>query len=418
MSSVLNDNPLELSESLQQTISLLVAAGASVYVTGGAVRDHLMGIQSSDIDIEVHSIEPQKLYDTLANDYSVHPCGKNFSVLKLKVENSDIDIAVPAVDGEPSPYCGLREACKRRDLTINAIAYEPATEIFHDPFNGMEDLRTGSLRATDRQTFIEDPLRVLRVLQFAARFGFQPTESTIELCTSIQTELHSIPIERIKHELEKMWINGKQIAHAFALVPKLGLDDFFSILPGLIKSSTRTNLISAHDIIAANNLDRGMALSIFWALSLESLSAPEAEQVLDHFKVNRIASTNARKIILAAVCHSDSLMARQPRGMLTALADQAHLRALFYVAQAKCTRSENDNRAAELLQLNRIDAEAMQVMDAPLPPLLHGNQLISLGLKGIEIGNCLRFIRNAQHHSGVSSTEEALKLAEQWIQSK
>ena len=250
MSSELNDTPLELPESLQHTISLLVKAGASVYVTGGAVRDHLMGKQSSDIDIEVHSIEPERLHEILANDHLVHACGKNFSVVKLQIEDSSIDIVVPSVGGEPSPYCGLEEACKRRDLTINAIAYEPATETFHDPYDGMADLRDGNLRMTDRHTFIEDSLRVLRVLQFAARFGFQPTKCTLEVCASIQHQLHELPIERIKQELEKMWLRGKHIPHAFTFIQDLGLDDFFSFLPGLINPSLRSNLICAHQIIA------------------------------------------------------------------------------------------------------------------------------------------------------------------------
>ena len=116
-----------------------------------------------------------------------------------------------------------------------------------------------------------------------------------------------------------------------------------------------------------------MALSLFWALSLDSSTLSQAEQVLDHYKINRIANTNARKIVLAALSNADSLMIRQPRGMLTALADEAHLRALFYIAQAKCTISESALEAERALQQNRNLAEMLQVMDSPLRPLLHGN---------------------------------------------
>jgi tRNA nucleotidyltransferase (CCA-adding enzyme) len=102
---------------------------------------------------------------------------------------------------EVDPFIGTYKAARRRDFTINALMQDVLTGEVVDHFGGMDDLRAGIIRHIDPETFIEDPLRVLRGAQFAARFGFRIAPETVELCKGI--DLSALSRERIEEELKK-----------------------------------------------------------------------------------------------------------------------------------------------------------------------------------------------------------------------
>lgn len=153
--------------------------------------------------------------------------GESFGVLKMRLGGLDLDVSVPRRESktgrghrgfmvEHDPAMTITEAAKRRDLTINTMAMDPQTGEVYDPFNGLEDLDSGVIRATDAETFVEDPLRVLRAAQFAARFGFQVDDDTVELARSIREELRELPPERVGAEWEKLMLRSDK--------PSIGLD--------------------------------------------------------------------------------------------------------------------------------------------------------------------------------------------------
>ena len=185
-------------------------AGGRAFYVGGFVRDRLLGIENKDVDIEVHGLEPAALYEILGRLGEPLSFGKSFGVFALKGE--DIDIAMPrreratgnghrdfAVDVDP--FIGTREAARRRDFTINALMEDVLTGELVDHFGGRRDLDEGVIRHIDPATFIEDPLRVLRGAQFAARFGFAIAPDTIELCRGI--DLSALSRERVEEEMKK-----------------------------------------------------------------------------------------------------------------------------------------------------------------------------------------------------------------------
>jgi tRNA nucleotidyltransferase (CCA-adding enzyme) len=213
------------------------AAGGRAMLVGGWVRDRLLGRESKDYDVEVYGIEPDALRAILKKFGRINTVGEHFAVYKLigylptgvspsaNVERLEIDVSIPrresksgrghrgfTIDGDPQMT--FEEAARRRDFTINAILYDPLTDEFIDPYGGIRDLQQRCLRAVAAETFIEDSLRVLRAVQFAARFEMTVDDETAALCRTI--DLADLPHERIWGEIEKLLL--------MAARPALGLD--------------------------------------------------------------------------------------------------------------------------------------------------------------------------------------------------
>ena len=170
----------------------------------------------------------------------VNTVGESFTVYKV----AGLDVALPrreskvgrghrgfVVDGDP--HLPLEEAARRRDFTINAISWDPLTGEYLDPFNGRADVERRLLRAVDARTFADDSLRVLRAMQFAARFEFALDPATKELCRRIP--LDDLPAERIWAEIEKLLLRRTRPSIGFALALDLGvIERLFPELDALV----------------------------------------------------------------------------------------------------------------------------------------------------------------------------------------
>lgn len=212
-------------------------AGGRAFIVGGYVRDKYMkgNIISKDIDLEVFGIEPDVLKAIVSKFGRVKECGKSFGVLKL----DDLDISIPrrekkVADGykgfdiDLDPFMTYEDACRRRDLTINSILFDPLTDELIDPFNGLNDLENRVLRHVDDIRFAEDPLRVLRVAQFHARFDFRIHDDTNELCRVLIDELKHLSKERFFVEFEKILMKADKPSKAFEWMLQFGiLDELF-----------------------------------------------------------------------------------------------------------------------------------------------------------------------------------------------
>ena len=185
-------------------------AGGATYYVGGFVRDRLLGMESKDVDIEVHGVSAEKLQDILGRLGTPLSYGESFGIFSLA--GHDIDIAMPRrekavgrghrdFDVSVDPFMGTEAAAKRRDFTINALMQDVLSEEIIDHFGGLADLGSGIIRHVNNKSFIEDPLRVFRCAGFAARFGFTVAPETVSLCRSIDTSVLSE--ERIEGELRK-----------------------------------------------------------------------------------------------------------------------------------------------------------------------------------------------------------------------
>ncbi len=205
---------ISLAPSLDRIVRELHAAGFRALIVGGAVRDALLGLDPKDIDIEVYGVAYDRLAELLARHGRIDLVGKAFGVVKFNsADGAARDFSVPRRDSKIGlghrdflttfdPAITPREAASRRDFTINAIAYDPIAKSILDFFNGREDLENRVLRATS-SAFSEDPLRVLRGMQFACRFDLSLDTATAAMCRSIADLYSTLAKERVAEEFMK-----------------------------------------------------------------------------------------------------------------------------------------------------------------------------------------------------------------------
>ena len=195
------------------------AAGGRALIVGGWVRDQLMGRESKDVDLEVYGLEAPRLRQLLEGLGRVEMVGESFQVYKL----GEIDVSLPRRESKSGrghrgfevagdPAMSVEEAARRRDFTVNAIAWDPLTGEYLDPFDGRGDIERRVLRVVDAARFADDSLRVLRAVQFAARLDFTLDQEARQLCRSIP--LDDLPAERVWGEVDKL---------LFAPRPSIGL---------------------------------------------------------------------------------------------------------------------------------------------------------------------------------------------------
>ncbi|MGD1031331.1 MAG: polynucleotide adenylyltransferase [Opitutaceae bacterium] len=206
--------PLPIPADLRAMLEAVRRAGRPRLV-GGGVRDWLLGLEPKDFDVEVAGVDFEALQRALAPFGATDVVGRSFGVVKVRSASSgaEYDFSLPRRESKtgaghrgfavaPDPSLGDGEAAARRDFTINAIAYDPFSGETIDPCGGLADLKARVLRHSSA-AFTEDPLRVLRAFQFAARFDFSLATETAELCRSIAGAYSELPVERVWGEWAK-----------------------------------------------------------------------------------------------------------------------------------------------------------------------------------------------------------------------
>ncbi len=207
----------KITTEVKEISDIVKSNGGKCYAVGGCVRDMLLDIIPNDFDLEVYGLSCEELITILSPKYEVDAVGQCFGVLKLKGIN--IDIALPRTESKvgighkdfkvtPSSSLTLREASLRRDFTINSLSYDIDQSQLIDTFDGYTDLKNKVLRHVSDK-FSEDPLRVLRGMQFIARFGLTPHPDTVELCKTIPFE--GLSKERVFEEFKKLLLKGNDI---------------------------------------------------------------------------------------------------------------------------------------------------------------------------------------------------------------
>lgn len=178
-----------------------------VYQVGGAVRDSLLGLPVADRDWVVVGATPAQMleqgYRQVGRDFPVflHPrTGEEYALARTERKTAS---GHTGFRFDTSPHIPLEDDLLRRDLTINAMAMDGQGRII-DPYHGRDDLAAGLLRHVS-PAFAEDPLRVVRVARFAARFGFRVAPETLTLMRSMvdSGEISTLTPERVWTELRK-----------------------------------------------------------------------------------------------------------------------------------------------------------------------------------------------------------------------
>src|SRR5262245_21509298 len=192
-----------ISRPVVQLCRAARVAGGRALLVGGWVRDFVRGVENVDYDIEVYGLEAPALRSLIEAHGKVDAVGEAFTVYKVRLRDERrresfvptilVDVSMPRRESktgrghrgfvvEGDPQMSLEEAARRRDFTINAMMYDPLRDEILDPYGGREDVARGVIRVVDPRTFVEDSLRVLRAMQFAARFEYSIDPGTVALC--------------------------------------------------------------------------------------------------------------------------------------------------------------------------------------------------------------------------------------------
>jgi len=438
------------------------AAGGRALVVGGWVRDRLRGMPSKDLDVEVFGLPQDRLLGTLGALGRVEAVGQSFPVYKLTgLSSGDVDVALPRreskrgrghkgfeVQGDHD--MSIAEAARRRDFTINAIAWDPLTDVYEDPFDGQADLSRGVLRAIDPATFGDDSLRVLRAVQFAARFEFRLDEETAALCRTIP--LDDLPAERVWGEIEKLLLQAPRPSVGLALALDLGV--VAALLPELVplvgcqqepewhpEGDVWVHTLMVVDEAAAQS--RGLARPERTAVMLGALChdlgkpsttafidgrirSPDHEQagvepslrLLDRLNVHSIGGYDVRGQVVGLVAHhlKPGMFHKAPHvsdGAFRRLAMKADLELLARLARADCRgRTGNFDCGAMDWFIER--ARTLGVK--PPAPLLLGRHVLALGVPaGPRVGELLKTVYDRQLDGEITTVDDAIAAARSYV---
>ena len=204
---------MNLPEQVRRALARLEAAGHEAFVVGGAVRDYVRGADTgTDWDITTSALPEET--ETIFSGYRVIEAGMKHGTVTVLLDGEPLEITTYRVDGGYSDHRhpdevrftrSLREDLRRRDFTMNAMAYSPRTGVV-DPFGGQADLAAGVVRCVgepDRR-FQEDALRILRALRFASALGMGIHPDTARAARDNRGLLTSVAAERVRVELTKL----------------------------------------------------------------------------------------------------------------------------------------------------------------------------------------------------------------------
>ncbi len=371
---------------LQPIFNTLLEQNIKPIIVGGFVRDSLLEIESKDIDIELYNLASlDSLEKILAEFGDVNSVGKSFGVCKLTLKDLDIDFSLPRRDSKISKgHAGFKittdssldfpTATSRRDFTMNAIGYDVSTHKLLDPFNGIDATKSKLISAVDLSKFDEDPLRVLRAIQFASRFEFHLDDALFEKCkTMLQNSvLEELPKERIFEEIKKLLLKSKKPSIGFKLLQELGGFTYFKELASLSDEAFALTL-KRLDYLASLDT-KGKRLALMLSLLTQPLQLQERTTFLQRF-------TNKKELLQEVLLFTTIRVDVNNFSDydIYLLATQVTIKTFLYYLEALSLGS--DQKQVEKIKQRAIE---LNVLEKKAPALLLGRDLISLGLKPSE----------------------------------
>ncbi len=440
----------------RQLAAAIRDAGGRALCVGGYVRDRILGQRSKDLDVEVFGIPQDALFALLTSLGRTEPVGQAFPVYKF----GDIDVALPrresktgrghkgfTVEGDHTMT--FEDAARRRDFTINAIAWDPLTGEYLDPFNGRADLQQRVLKVVDPRTFADDSLRVLRAVQFAARFELTIDPDTARICSAIA--LDDLPAERIWGEVEKLLLIAERPSTGFTVARELGV--IRQVLPemeplydcpqdaewhpeGNVWIHTLMVIDQARRLNA--DLDRARLATVMLGAVCHDLGKPAttavidgrikspnheamgvepATKILDRLNINSIDGFDVRRQVLGLVAeHLRPMAFYKTRNTITdgafrRLAQKVDLELLVRFARADCA-GRTGHFDCSGIEWFFEHAKSLGVEHKPPAPILLGRHLVDLGMRpGPGMGEILKAVYEQQLDGTIATLDEAVSLA-------
>ena len=402
MASVSRIQRVKLSSSILMLAREVCSHGGRLYVVGGWLRDHILGVYSKDVDCEVHGLDSDVLEKLLSARGRVDFVGKSFGVYKWSVGSDVFDVALPREDSRGRVVCvqkdlGLNKAVVRRDFTCNALMYDPLEERWVDLVGGRADAEARILRAVDSERFRDDSLRVLRAARFVGTHSMQLDPSLVALCRTLDPSQH--PVERVFGELRRILLSDSP-GRALKALETLGALD--SILPKMNCTATASALQRGKTLQKQVDLGRGH-LCVQLAILCRGFSSEGARRFLSRYQIERPGGIPAKRIALSLMT-IQSLPNSPSDVELRHWVEHCELNWVLVYAAAW-----NPNISIEACMKR---GARLGLDQGPLPALLSGNHLMDLGVPaGASIGRWLSLIRQAQLDGELKTTEDAKR----WI---
>jgi len=455
---------INIPKILEDILTDLKSIGILPILVGGCVRDHLLNISSKDFDIELYNTSSLSSVEKCLKNYgNVKEVGKSFGVLLLSTPQYSFDFALARKENKiedghkgfeviTSSSLTYEEAALRRDFTINSIGYNFFEKKFLDPYRGIADLKNKIIKHIKDETFVEDPLRVYRAIQFASRFDFEIDPNTKKLCKNMvkTEEFITLPKERVFEELKKLFLKSSKPSKGMSILKEFRILKYFpelEVLVGCIQDEEYHpegdvwvhTLMTLDEMVKLKTGDEYRDLYLFYALLCHDLGKPFCTKEIDgkitshkhealgveptQTFLNRITNEKRfiEKVIPLVKNHLAPFQLYKAESSTKAvkrLSLRCNIEDLCIVCLADCKgrtipdKKKCDDAISWVLE----KAREMNISEEGLKPLIQGRDLINLGLKpSKEFKDILDFALNLQIDYNLDKENILEKIKEEYI---
>lgn len=425
-----------------QVVARLQEAGFEAVFAGGSVRDEIQGREPKDYDVATSAV-PEQVLGLFPEARTV---GAHFGVVLVNLEKVPIEVATFRTDGsyadgrKPTSvsFATMEEDATRRDFTMNGLFFDPVSETLHDFVGGREDLKHGTLRAIGDpgQRFQEDHLRLLRAVRFATSLSMEIEPKTWEAVKESAESIKRISAERIRDELDRIWVHPRRVA-GFDLLVDSGL--MKAVLPEILVLQGCEQPpqwhpegdVFVHTRLMLEMLPPGASLPLVLSVLFHDIAKPATysyDEVEDRIRFNGHDQLGAEMAgdIMRRLKYSNEVI----DAVKVAVANHMGFKDVQRMRVAKLKRFMARPTFADELELHRVDCASSnglldnydflirkeeEFANEPLipPPLLNGRDLMAAGWEaGPVLGKLLRAVQNRQLEGTLTSREEALLWVE------
>ena len=395
-------------------------AGGRAFLVGGWVRDALLGKSCRDYDVEVYDMARDALVPILSKYGRTNLVGKAFGVIHLAMKGLSLDFSFPRTESKvgyghrgfvvhTDEKLSFKEAALRRDFTINAMGMELPELTLCDPYGGIDDLKSHTLRHVG-PAFAEDSLRILRGVQFASRFGCTLAPSTVELCRTLS--LDDLSVERLFEEFKKWLLKPGKPSLGLKAFLDIKLDEYFPEIRPYKNSWDTLGIILDNMAPLRDTLSEAQAMEFAFAALLcasQETSLKFLERITNETHLLKIVPP-----LLKAYQELDTAIVNDAPALRRLAVKLGGLKLLGMLV--KCTPREfyaGSTADGECFadKLWNVASELELIEEAPQPYLM-GKMLMDMGVKpGKQMGEIIKQSFELQLDGEIKNVEEAIAWA-------
>lgn len=425
-----------------EIVKKLRAKGFVAYYAGGYVRDKILGLVSSDIDIATDA-EPQDIQKLFSKTF---PKGAAFGVISVLMGKREYEVATFRKEGNYSDgrrpdhveYTDAKGDATRRDFTINGMFYDPIEEKVIDFVGGEKDIKSRLIRAIGdpQERFTEDKLRILRAVRLATNLDFQIEDKTKQAVKKMASKIHQVSAERIRVEILKILTNGRA-RKGFELLDELHLLN--EVLPEVVKMKGVEQPpefhpegdVYVHTMMMLDMLKKGVADDFAIAILLHDVGKPGTFVVKERIRFDGHVEVGADMAV--SICKRLKFSNKAINHIYELIRQHLKFKDVKHMKESTLKRFLRQDRFSDHLELHRIDClcshgslesygfcqEKLVIFNKEKmkpKPLIGGKDLIKMGLEpGPLFRKVLTHIEDLQLEGKVKNKKEALKQAKEYL---